>query len=196
MTLTVAQRQKACTNSKRHGMILGRVLSAATVATLKLSIIHPLPFVNKNKTMPESNTGTKTSKNFQKVYLNIGETLWVRNFENDQARVANIPLSTDRLRFGDLVALFPGNGGMMKVLEVIKPSGHLPAIVLRSENGPLPATLFPQLDKLTPWERLDQHRVVIACPGSRWKKVERVFKSFALRASIFNPRNEFSHNEN
>lgn len=145
--------------------------------------------------MLQSNTGTKISKKLQKVHLNTGETLWVRNFENDQARVANIPLSTVRLRFGDLVTLVPGNGGMMKILEVIKPSGHLPAIVLRSESGSLPAPLFPQLDKLTPWERLDQHRVVIACPGSRWKKVERIFKSFELRASLFNPRNELSQNE-
>lgn len=84
---------------------------------------------------------------------------------------------------------------MKNVLEVIKPSGHLPAIVLRSENGPMPATLFPQLDQLTPWERLDEHRVVIACPGSRWKKVERFFKSFALYHSIFKPLNELSRNE-
>lgn len=116
-----------------------------------------------------------------KAHLETGEPVWVLRFQKSQWRIASIPLSTNRVRYGDIVRLNVTVNGLLEIDRVVERSVYSFGVILEHRSELFPKEFISKVEGLVPWEQIGRGQIAITTTEETWKKVCDLMQAFELR---------------
>jgi len=116
------------------------------------------------------------------AHLQTGEPVWIVRLQRNLWRVSSIPVSTERVRYADIVRLNISADGDRTIESVEKRGGYAAALIVMHKDGAFPSDFVSKLNGLVPWEKIDKTKIAVAVTEDTWKSTCDHIEAHGLRA--------------